>query len=95
MDRWLNQQNIHVRDVDVKEMNDMYQSISDQCIQTWQSVSFYLDQIPTVEQCIYLGITISANNLEVDLKRQMRKLYAKVNLSLRKYSKCCVEVKCF
>ena len=61
------------------------------------SQSFYLDQmkIPTVDQCRYLGITISTNNSDVDLKRQMRKLYANVNLLLRKFSKCSVDVKCF
>ena len=53
---------------------------------------FYLDQIkvPTVEQCRYLGITISTQNSDIDLKRQMRKLYANVNLLLRKFSKCSV-----
>ena len=51
--------------------------------------------IPTVDQCKYLGITISTNNSDVDLKRQMRKLYANVNLLLRKFSKCSVDVKCF
>ena len=41
------------------------------------SPSFYLDLMKflTVEQCIYIGITISTNNSDVDLKRQMRKLY--------------------
>ena len=52
-------------------------------------------KIPTVDQCRYLGITISTNNSDVDLKRQMRKLYANVNLLLRKFSKCSVDVKCF
>ena len=52
-------------------------------------------KIPTVDQCRYLGITISTNNSHVDLKRQMRKLYANVNLLLRKFSKCSVDVKCF
>ena len=51
-------------------------------------------KIPTVEQCRYLGITISTYNSNVDLKRQMRKLYANVNLLLRKLSKCSVDVKC-
>ena len=51
-------------------------------------------KIPTVEQCRYLGTTISTNNSDVDLKRQMRKLYANVNLLLRKFSKCSVDVKC-
>ena len=59
--------------------------------------SFYLDQvkIPTVEQCRYLDITISTNNSVVDLKRQMRNMYANVNLLLKKFSKCSVGVKCF
>ena len=41
------------------------------------------------------SITISANNSDVDLKRQMRKLYPNVNLLLRKFSRCSVHVKCF
>ena len=49
-------------------------------------------KIPTVNQCRYLGITISTNNSDVDLKRQMRKLYANVNLLLRKFSRCSVDV---
>ena len=52
-------------------------------------------KIPTVVQCRYLAITISTNYFDVDLKRQMRKLYANVNLLLRKFSKCSVDVKCF
>ena len=45
---------------------------------------FFLDQmkIPTVEQWIYLGITISVKNSDLDIKRQMRKMYANVNLLL-------------
>ena len=51
--------------------------------------SFYLDQmkITTVKQCRHLGITISTQNCDIDLKGQMRKLYANVNLLLRKFSK--------
>ena len=58
---------------------------------------FYLDQmkIPTIDQCRYLGITISTNSSVVDLKRQMRKLYANAKLLLRKFPKCSVDVKCF
>ena len=61
------------------------------------SPSCYLGQmkIPTVDQYIYLGITISTNNFDIDLKRQMRELYANVNLLLRKLSKCSVDIKSF
>ena len=61
------------------------------------SSSSYLDQmkIPTVEQCRYLGITDSTKNSDVDFKGQMRKLYANVNLLLRKFSKSSVVVKGF
>ena len=52
-------------------------------------------EIPTVGQCRYSGITISTNNSDVDLKRQLRKLYGNVNLLLRKFSKCSADVKCF
>ena len=47
--------------------------------------TFFLDQskIPLVEQCKYLGTTISIKNSDLDLKRQMRKLYANANLLLR------------
>ena len=48
-----------------------------------------------VEQCRYLGSTISIKNSDLDLKRQMRKLYANANLLLRKFSKCSINVKCY
>ena len=56
------------------------------------SPTFFLDQskIPLVEQCRYLGTTISIKNSDLDFKRQMRK-----HLLLRKYSKCSVNVKCY
>ena len=58
---------------------------------------FILDQskIPLVEQCRYLGTTISLKNSDLDLKRQMRKMYANANLLLRKLSKCSVNVNCY
>ena len=40
-----------------------------------------------VENCRYLGITISTENSDLDLKRQMRKLYANANLLLYKIFK--------
>ena len=49
-------------------------------------------KISAVKQCRYLGITISTQNSDIDLKRQMRKLYANVNLLLKKLSKCSVGV---
>ena len=48
-----------------------------------------------VEQCRYLGTTISIKNSELDLKRQMRKMYANANVLLRKFSKCSINVKCY
>ena len=58
--------------------------------------SFFLNDltIPMVENCRYLGITISTKNSDLDLKRQMRKIYANANLLLRKFSSCSVSVKC-
>ena len=40
-----------------------------------------------VENCRYLGISISTENSDLDLKRQMRKLYANANLLLCKIFK--------
>ena len=59
--------------------------------------SFYLAhlKIPLVENCKYLGITISTKNSDLDLRRQMRKIYANANLLLRKFSCCSVSVKCY
>ena len=51
--------------------------------------------IPTVNQSKYLGIIISENNCAPDLKRQMCKLYADVNMIIRKFSRCSPDVKCF
>ena len=61
------------------------------------SPTFFLDlsKIPLVEQCRYLGTTISIKNGDLDLKRQMRKVYANANLLLRKFSNCSVNVKCY
>ena len=51
--------------------------------------------IPTVNQLKYLGIIISENSYAPDLKRQMCKLYANVNMIIRKFSRCSPDVKCF
>ena len=52
-------------------------------------------KIPIVENCKYLEITISTKNSDLDLKRQMRKIYANANLLLRKFACCSVSVKCY
>ena len=58
--------------------------------------SFYLAhlKIPIVGNCKYLGITISTMNSDLDLKRQMIKIYVNANLLSRKFSCCSVSVKC-
>ena len=38
---------------------------------------------------------LSIKNSDLDLKRQMRKMYANANLLLRKFSRCSVNVKCY
>ena len=44
--------------------------------------------IPAVDKCKYLGVIVSEANCDGDLKRQMRKYYANVNMLLRKFSYC-------
>ena len=41
------------------------------------SLHFFLNEleIPMVEHCRYLGITISTKNSDLDIKRQMRKIH--------------------
>ena len=48
---------------------------------------------PTVEQCRYIGITISLKKIDIDLKRQMTKLYANVSLLLENFGN--VQLVCF
>ena len=52
--------------------------------------------IPNVNnQSKYLGIVINGTNCNPDLKRQMCKLYANINMLIRKFTKCSPDVKCF
>ena len=51
--------------------------------------------IPNVNQSKYLGIVINETNCNPDLKRQMCKLYANINMLIRKFTKCSPDVKCF
>ena len=57
---------------------------------------FYLNwlEIPRVDQCKYLGIMICTKNCDIDLKRQMWKFYANINILSRKFAKCSTDVKC-
>ena len=50
--------------------------------------------ISAVDKCKYLSIIVSESNFDNDLKRQMRKYYANVNIILRKFSYCSPDVKC-
>ena len=50
--------------------------------------------IPVVDKCKYLGIIVNKTNCNGDLKRRMRKYYAKANMLLQKYSYCFLDVKC-
>ena len=58
--------------------------------------SFMLNnnEIPYVENCKYLGIVIHLQSDLYDIKRQIRKCYANINMLLRKFSICSYEVKC-
>ena len=51
--------------------------------------------IPNVNQSKNLGIVINETNCNPDLKRQMCKLYANINMLIRKFTKCSPDVKCF
>ena len=58
--------------------------------------SFMLNNnvIPYVENCKYLGIVIHLQSDLNDIKRQIRKFYANINMPLRKFSICSYQVKC-
>ena len=43
-------------------------------------------EIPRVDQCKHLGIMISIKNCDMDIKRQMKKFYANINILLRTFS---------
>ena len=51
--------------------------------------------IPTVNQSKDLGTIISENNCAPDLKRQMCKIFANVNMIIRTFSRCFPNVKSF
>ena len=51
--------------------------------------------IPNVNQSKYLDIVLNETNCNPDLKREMYKLYANINMLIRKFLKCFPDVKCF
>ena len=51
--------------------------------------------IPNVSQSKYLGIVINETNCNPDLKRQMCKLCANINMLIKKFLKFSPNVKCF
>ena len=57
---------------------------------------FYLNnlEIPKVDQWKYLGIMISIKNCDIDMKRQMRKFYANIDILSRSFSKCSPDLNC-
>ena len=58
-----------------------------------QELGIFITFTPIVEQCRSLGTTISTKISDLDLKRQMRKMYANANLLLRKFSKFSINAK--
>ena len=51
-------------------------------------------EIPRGDQCKYLRIMICTKNCDINLKRQMSKFYANINILSRKFAKCSLDVKC-
>ena len=58
--------------------------------------ALYMDDllIPNVSECKYLGTIICQKSCDLDIKRQMRKFYAHVNMLLKRFSNCSTPVKC-
>ena len=63
----------------------------------FEKPDFFLDRmiVPSVCKCRHLGITISEKQCDLDIKRQIRKLYDNANMLMRKFSKCSYDVKCY
>ena len=64
---------------------------------TFNRPTFTLDHlnIPKVNQSTNFGIVIDETNCNPDLKRQICKLYANINMIIMKFSNCSPDVKCF
>ena len=54
-----------------------------------------MDNLLTPNVSKYLDTIICQKNCDLDIKRQMRKFYANVNMLLRRFSKCSTPVKCY
>ena len=51
-------------------------------------------QLQYVEEAKYRGVYIHKNSTDCDVKRQMRKFYANINMLLRQFHYCSYDVKC-
>ena len=60
-------------------------------------IALYMDDllIPNVSECKYLGTIICQKNCDLDIKKQMKKFYANINMLLRRFCKCSTSVKCY
>ena len=94
---------LNIRDIYAKEHDLLYNGgksyslcFNPKC-STFNRPTFTLNHlnIPNVKQSKYLGIVIIETNCNPDLKRQMCKLYANINMIITKLSKCSPDVKCF
>ena len=97
------QQLLHICDIYANEHDLLYNGAKSYSLcfkpkcSTFNRPTFTLNHlnIPNVNQSKYLGIVIMEANCNPDLKRQMCKLYAIVNMIIRNFSKCSLDVKCF
>jgi hypothetical protein len=59
------------------------------------SMMLYNCALKQVNDFKYLGVFISSDKSDIhDLQRQLRYIYAKGNMLVRKFSKCSIEIKC-
>ena len=107
---WYCHQEMHVRLGSTSTSSFMYQMvlIKQGGILSPMLFNVYIDQLSIrfsrsgiggdigshLDQCKYLGSMICPKNCDIDLKRQMRKFYANINILSRKFAECSPDVKC-
>ena len=89
------QQLLNICDIYVKDQS--YSLCFRPKCSTFNRPTFTLNHlnILNVNQSKYLGIVINETNCNPDLKREMCKLYANINMIIRKFSKCSADVNFF